>query len=381
MTVPRSMGTRQPSLAFLATVALFALAVISGGFGCGGRKDPKGASEREATVIVSPEDVVLVEQRRLESGGTFTGELSPAEIVEVVARFDGDLEKVLVREGQAVKKGQALAIYMPRDVQDARQAAEAAYSAAQAQLAAARNGERRARRLLEAGAASPSDLEAAEAALRAAESQVSAAEAQRNVAADNSERLDVPSPIAGMVSRVNVHSGDRTAIGDRMIQIVDTSTLELSATVPSQAIAKVQVGTPITFTVEGYEGRVFHGVVDRVNPTTEPGTRQVQVYTRIPNEDGTLVGGLFASGRLVDRVEENALAAPVAALRKEGTADVIYRVRSGRAERIAVEIGLVDEAAGVVGLSGRVQAGDSLLTGVLPGLRDGVRVRIARQSR
>lgn len=379
MTIPRSMGICRAILPSLPLAVLAASGLLIAG--CGGRQEPKAEGQRELTVVVNPEDVVRAEQRRLESGVTFTGELSPAEIVEVVARFDGDLEKVLVREGQAVTKGQPLAIYMPRDVQDLRQAAEAAYQAAQAQLAAARSNERRARRLLDAGAASPSDLEVAEAALRAAESQVSAAEAQRNVAAENAERLDVPSPIAGRVSRVSVHSGDRTAVGDRLIQIVDTSTLELSATVPSEALAKVQAGTPITFTVEGYEGRSFHGVVDRINPTTEPGTRQVRVYTRIANEDRTLVGGLFASGRLVDRVEEAATAAPLKALRKEGTEDVVYRIRNGHAERIPVQTGLVDEAAGVIGLSGQVQPGDSLLTGVLPGLRDGAVIRVTSQAR
>lgn len=379
MTIPRSMGICRAILPSLPLAVLAASGLLIAG--CGGRQEPKAEGQRELTVVVNPEDVVRAEQRRLESGVTFTGELSPAEIVEVVARFDGDLEKVLVREGQAVTKGQPLAIYMPRDVQDLRQAAEAAYQAAQAQLAAARSNERRARRLLDAGAASPSDLEVAEAALRAAESQVSAAEAQRNVAAENAERLDVPSPIAGRVSRVSVHSGDRTAVGDRLIQIVDTSTLELSATVPSEALAKVQAGTPITFTVEGYEGRSFHGVVDRINPTTEPGTRQVRVYTRIANEDRTLVGGLFASGRLVDRVEEEATAAPLKALRKEGTEDVVYRIRNGHAERIPVQTGLVDEAAGVIGLSGQVQPGDSLLTGVLPGLRDGAVIRVTSQAR
>jgi RND family efflux transporter MFP subunit len=222
----------------LATGGLLILSGVLSGAGCGGRKEPKAGTSQQGSVVVSSADIVLVEQRRLESGVTFTGELSPTEIVEVVARFDGDLEKVLVREGQAVKKGQPLAIYRPRDVQDARQAADAAHAAALAQLAAARNSERRARRLLEAGAASPSELEVADAALRAAEAQVSAAEAQRNVAVENAERLDLPSPIAGTISRVDVHSGDRTAIGDPLMQIVDTSTLELCATIPSEALAR-----------------------------------------------------------------------------------------------------------------------------------------------
>ena len=63
-------------------------------------------------------------------------------------------------------------------------------------------------------------------------------------------------------------------------------------------------------------------------------------------------------------------------LRREGPDQVVYRLRAGRAERIPVQTGLLDEAAGVVELIGQVGAGDSLLTGVVPGLRDGVPVRV-----
>jgi hypothetical protein len=104
------------------------------------------------------------------------------------------------------------------------------------------------------------------------------------------------------------------------------------------------------------------------------------VYTRIPNEGGNLVGGLFASGRVVDRVEEKAVAVPLVALRKEGQEQVVYRVRDGRASRVVVTVGLVDEAAGVAGMSGSVAVGDSLVSGVVAGLKDGVLIRVAAAS-
>ena len=98
-------------------------------------------------------------------------------------------------------------MYKPRDVQEAWQAAEAEVLAAQATLLAAQNGERRAQKLLDAGAAAPSDLEAAEAAHSAAEARVQAAEAAANRAKEDAEKLDVPAPINGSVSRTQVHAG------------------------------------------------------------------------------------------------------------------------------------------------------------------------------
>jgi RND family efflux transporter MFP subunit len=179
---------------------------------------------------------------------------------------------------------------------------------------------------------------------------------------------------------VNVHSGDRVAIGDRLMVIVDTRTLELSATVPSEALGRVGQGTPIQFRVDAFPGEVFTGVVDRLNPTTEPGTRQVRLYMRLPNPDGRLIGGLFASGRVIDTVREKTAAAPMAALRQEGQEKVVYRLDGGHVRRVAVRTGLVDEETGLVELIGSVAPGESLLVGVQPGLKDGLRVRFVQSN-
>ena len=355
-----------------------AAALLFGSIGCGRRTESETAAPPQ--VLVNSRSVARVETRRLEAGISFTGELVPSEVVEIVARFDGDLESVLVRAGQAVRRGDPLARYKAREVRGAWEAAQAELQAAQANLSAAESAVRRAKRLVAAGAAAPAELETAEAQHKAAEAAVRAAQAALNTAEEDAEKLDVPSPIDGIVSKTYVHSGDRTAVGDRVLQLVDTRTLELSATVPSEALPSVQPGTPIEFHIDAFPGETFTGRVDRLNPTTEAGTRQVRVYTRLQNPAGRLVGGLFASGRVIHAVREQAMAAPLATLRQEGTEQVVYRLRRGTAERVPVRTGLIDEAAGVVELLGEVAPGDSLLTGVLPGLRPGARVRILSNS-
>jgi RND family efflux transporter MFP subunit len=344
------------------------------------RKNAESKAAEETAVQVNAGDVALVESSRIESGVAFTGDLAPVQTVEIKARFDGDLDEVTAREGQKIRKGQTLAKYRPRDVNDRLTAAEAGMLAARAGLSAAENTARRVKRLADAGAASPSDLEAAEAQRTAAQAALDNATAIRNRAKDDAERLDVPSPIDGWVSKVLMHGGDRTAVGDPLIELVDNTTLELSATVPAEALSRVQLGTPIRFRVDGYPNETFEGKVDRVNPTTEPGTRQVRIYMRLPNPDGRLVSGLFASGRVVDEVREAVPTAPLAAVRKEGLQEVVYRLRDGRAQRIVIRQGLVDDDRGVVELIGDLSIGDSLLTGILPGLRDGAKVLILKGS-
>jgi membrane fusion protein (multidrug efflux system) len=373
----RSMPTRgkpiPPAARILAAAAMLAfLAAIPG---CS-KKVASQDTSAPAALLVGAGDIAGVEAQRLESGVLFTGDLRPQETTRVIARFDGDIRRVLVREGESVRHGQTLAQYEPRDIRDMDQAAEADLLAAQAQLLAAQNAERRAARLLDAGAASPSDMETATAMRSAAEARVQAAEAVQSHTRENSDRLRVPAPFSGAVSEIFVHEGSRTAIGDPLLTVVDTDTLELTGTVPSEALGRVRVGALMRFRIDAFPGESFEARLDRVNPTTEPGTRQVRVYARVPNPDGRLVGGMFASGRVIEAASDSALAAPVAALRREGSEDVVYRIRGGKAQRLPVRIGLRDEERGLVELVADVAAGDSLLTGVLPGIRDGVTVQV-----
>ncbi len=59
---------------------------------------------------------------------------------------------------------------------------------------------------------------------------------------------------------------------------------------------------------------------------------------------------------------------------------MVYRLRGGRAQRLPIRTGLIDSDAGAAELIGDVAVGDSLLTGVLPGLRDGAKVLILKGS-
>jgi RND family efflux transporter MFP subunit len=363
-------ASRTPSAA-LAALIVFTLAI---GSGCAKQSDGEEAAQ-DPELVVNSKEVVTVSTQRVESGITFSGELRPMEIVEIKAKFDADLDAVLVREGQRVRRGTSLARYRRGEIEDEGKAAAAEVTAARAALVAAENAARRTRKLLEAGAAAPQDLESAEAQLEAARARLEAAEARRNVASDHAIDLDVPSPLDGWVSRVLVHGGDRVAIGDPMLTLVDTSELELSATTPAEALAQVTVGTEIAFEVDAFPGERFTGAISRINPTTEPGTGQIRLYTRLPNPEGRLVGGLFATGRVVVEAKDDALAAPVSVLRQEGDETVVYALNGGHARRVPVHLGLRDQGAGTVELIGDLAPGDSLLLGILPGVRDGIRVR------
>jgi RND family efflux transporter MFP subunit len=120
------------------------------------------------------------------------------------------------------------------------------------------------------------------------------------------------------------------------------------------------------------------GRISRINPTVDAATRQIRIYVDIPNATGRLVGGLFASGRVVVREVSGAVAVPRSAVRTEGDGRtaVVYVIASGKIARRPVTLGVSDEDAGLVQIVSGVQAGEQVVVGPVEGMADGAPVEV-----
>ena len=164
-----------------------------------------------------------------------------------------------------------------------------------------------------------------------------------------------------------VNSGDVVSVGEPLVTIVDPSSLRLVASVPAEALSQLEVGAPVEFEVSGFPDQSFNGTVTRINPVADPATRQVTLYVDIPNDEGRLVAGLFAEGRVATQ-RHRTLVIPAGAtdLTAEAAASAagsVLRVREGRAERVQVTFGLVDPRTDRLEVLEGIQAGDTVLVG------------------
>ena len=182
-----------------------------------------------------------------------------------------------------------------------------------------------------------------------------------------------------MVSDRPVSAGDVVQPGALLFSVVDPSSMRLEGSVPAEQLSQVRLGAPVTFTVNGYPGRTFSGRVTRVNPTADPATRQVRIVISIPNAEGRLVGGLFATGRLASE-SHTGLLVPATAVDSRSNIPAVFRIKGGRVERIPVQLGLRDDASETVEIASGVQAGDTLLLGAAQGITVGTIVKVSSPS-
>ncbi|HEX2208472.1 MAG TPA: efflux RND transporter periplasmic adaptor subunit [Longimicrobium sp.] len=353
--------------------AVLALAVALAA--CGNGQAAEGAEKRVESVVIGPENVYVAQVEEIAGGPAISGSLAAEREARVNAEAGGVVQGVYAEKGQAVRAGQVLArIDDPALQTQVISAQSSVRSAEQAVTLAARNVERN-QTLEAAGAVATRDLETARNQLAAAQAQLAGARAQLANAQKMQAKATVTAPIRGVVSDRPVSAGSVVSMGAPLFVIVDPGSMQLEGSVPAVELGAVKVGAPVRFTVTGYPGQTFTGTVARINPAADPVTRQVPVIVSIPNAQGTLVSGLFAEGRIRNETRQGIMV-PATAVDERGVQPTVMRVTSGRAERVAVTLGVRDPDTDRVEIVSGIAAGDTLLIGAAVGTTPGTPVQI-----
>jgi membrane fusion protein, multidrug efflux system len=366
----------RPLFATRTLPAAILLAVGVSLAGCSKKDAAAEAQAPEQPTLITADNIGVVESTTIASGPSISGELLAERSASVRAEVSGSVVQVYVDVGERVAKGTPLARIDATTANAAELSARTGVTATEAQAAQARKELDRAERLNAAGAIADRDLENARLAYSTTMAQlanVKSAYAQANKQLSNAT---VRAPFAGVVSAKVVSAGDVVAPGAALFTVVDPRSMRLEAAVPASQIGQIRVGQPVAFSVSGYGDRKFTGNVTRVSPVADPTTRQVQILASIPNSGGTLVGGLFAEGR-VNSESRTALVLPATAIDQRGATPVVMRLRGGRVERVAVTLGIRDEQRENFEITKGLQRGDTVLLGAAQAIGEGKQVRVS----
>lgn len=347
--------------------------------GCGGDEPAAEATEAaEQVTVLGAQDVATAARGTINQGIVVTGSLEPHLRVDVKAQVPGTLARLTAQRGERVRQGEVLAVIEAEGIRGQAASAQAAVAAARSARALAERQLESARTLHEAGALSDLEFEQAKTAYESAEAQLAAAQGQATSAAEQAARATVRAPITGVVSDRLVEIGEAVNPAQPLYTVVNTDVLELEGQVPVSQAAALEVGQEVVFTIDGYPGRTFRGAVARIEPTADPQTRQLGVYLRLENP-GNLVGGLFATGRVLSETAEDALLVPRQAVRGSDNAPYVLAVEEGQIVRRNVTVTARDPERGFVAVAGDVQAGTVVLVATTTDIAEGTRVRLAAQ--
>ncbi|MDC8758826.1 efflux RND transporter periplasmic adaptor subunit [Janthinobacterium fluminis] len=321
-------------------------------------------------------DVAAIGARALSLTLPLSGALAPLRQATVKAKASGQVQEAAPQEGTAVAAGQVLARLDAAEPRARLTQQQAALDEAQARLAMAGKNEANNLALLKQKYISQTAYDTTQNSVELARASVKAAAAQVELARIALADSVVRAPLAGVVSKRHVQAGEKLAPDMPVYTIVDLSRMTLEAQVPAAEIPRVMVGQDVRFKVDGFPGRDFAGKVARINPSAEAGSRAMLVYVAVDNADGALRAGMFAKGSLTTQRSAVAPLVPLAALRGDARAPLVYTIEHGKVVARPVTLGLRNEDEGYAEVSAGLASGASVIVARLDGVKPGHRVKV-----
>lgn len=367
-----STRTRRAAAPMAALVTL----ALGAALGACGSKDAEATDDTPVTQEIGVENVVVASSDSIVGGPLLTGALVPSREARIRSEVSGRVLSIGVEAGQRVSEGTVLARVDDATLQDEVLSARSGLVTAELTATQADRELERARTLAAAGAIATRDVEGAERAALQARAALADAKARLATRQKALANTVLRAPFAGVVSERSANAGDIVSPGTAMFTVVDPSSLRLEGSVPAEAAGRVSVGARVDFSVNGYLDRAFVGRVSQVNPVADATTRQVRIIATLPNLSGSLVGGLFAEGRVATEMHEG-IVVPEAAVDQRGVSPFAVRLRNGVVERVEVTLGVRDAARERLELLTGVAAGDTLLLGAARAISVGTPVRVS----
>ena len=182
----------------------------------------------------------------------------------------------------------------------------------------------------------------------------------------------VRAPFDGVVAQRLVTVGDYVTKGMKVAVVVRVNPLRVQLTVPEQAVSSMAAGQPVTFEVDAYPGRRFVGKVKYVAPALQADQRALTVEAIVPNADGVLKPGFFATARIEQPGRTPGVLVPAASVQTLSGTSRVYVVAGDHAEERIVTTG--ETVGDLVEITKGLKAGERVATKNVAQLADGIKV-------
>lgn len=174
-----------------------------------------------------------------------------------------------------------------------------------------------------------------------AKASVASAKASLDIAKNALNNARVTAPISGYVTSVSVEKGQNAAAGSPAIGIVNMNTVEAEINVTETVVTSLSQGMSANVSIPSANISDLTGTIIAVSPSKNVTTGLFTVKVSIPNNDGTLKGGMFADV-VLNTLNKSSLAVPADAIIVDGEESYVYINNNGSAEKKVVTTGETD---------------------------------------
>src|SRR5262245_24627853 len=339
-----------------------------------------------------PPEVIVAQvlAQKIIDWDEYTGRFQAIDTVEVRPRVSGYIDRVLFREGQAVKKGDTLIVIDPRPYQADYDRAKAGLELAKSQRELAQLEAERVHRLKDSGAVSQEELDERVSALHQQEASVASAQAALNAAALNLSFTKVQAPVAGQTSRAEVTRGNLVTGGNNggtlLTTIVSTDPVYVyfegdeNAYLHYNELARSgerpssrNVANPVRVGLANEDGFPHEGHMDFVDNQLNVRTGTIRARAVLDNKAGLFTPGMFARVQLLGSSEHEAILIEERAIGTDQTQNYVLVLDAGnKVEYRSVQLGRAIQGLRIVRKG--LKSGETIVVNGLQRVRPGTQV-------
>jgi RND family efflux transporter MFP subunit len=287
----------------------------------------------------------------------------------VASKGTGRLERLLVEEGDKVRKGDLIAQLEDQDVLAALDKARADLAVARADSSDARRSAERQQTLLASGLSSKAEFDAAEARYGRVVATILSARAAVRAAVVGLENTRIRAPFDGTVLTKNADVGEVVApfassVNSRgaVVTMADMSSLQVEADVSESNITRVASGQPCEIVLDAYPEKRYAGIVHKIVPTADRAKATVMTKVAFTERDNRVLPEMSAKVTFLSKDTEKSeagapsrLTVPASALVPRNGSWLVIGVRDGKIVERPVRTGAT--------LGNRIE----ILEGLVPG--------------
>lgn len=316
---------------------------------------------------------------------TFSGRSQAGTTSNLSFKVSGQLKALKVKNGDAVKKGQLIAVIDDRDLRLQLRQAQAAYAQANAQARNAAANFQRMRKLYANRSVSIKDLDGARAAADSSKASVAAQGQAVALVRQQIGYCKLRAPLDGQIASVPVNVNENIKAGQPVATLNAGARLEVRFNVPESLISRVKKGTPATVHFAALKGSAFKATISEVGAAAAGGTA-FPVVVQLVEARPEVRAGMAAEVTLrfggADTKKNGKLYLPAHVVledRQGRFTFVAAQVQGDQAtvERRAIKTGKLGPRG--IAVDSGLKAGDFVLTAGLRFVEPGMKVRILKK--